>query len=535
MSACMRWETCSRSIFAASPASSASSPAFSASIRTWSATSYNQRRAIVCAHSSRCSSTSGAHRYSEAARSNASSSASPPSSVAASSYSARAWPISFCAIDEKATSSSSVGAIPVHSESRQPTISSSSASSRSSCARTLSGFLQPRLDRVAVDAAVLEVELVRPVGDRVHRFARHEPEGLALAAPAVLLACPRLGEDGVGRLDRSGVSERLALLLLAEDLEDRHRLRSEHGVANPLLLVEEAAREVEPLLRTRTVAGDHRLELRPVGLAVGPHAVVGAPQVRVRHRQAELPDLRHVPLEELLACLLVPLGLDPPDEHRILLARNRVPVELHQRPPPPVQRFLHELTLLLGTGHHREDHVAPVEDVERLLPADLLHDPRVRRVRALEERLLADDRRRVDEPGDHPDISPGNGRVVEDVVELRLAREQVGEHLVPRLTEVLGDAVDQLRVADLVLHLRRQRQLSLQRRRLEDPLALREHAHQLRVRMHLDELDQLLPVLLRQPVRRLDLPAGLDVLEELLGTRIHGSGLPTYRSLGCES
>ena len=28
--------------------------------------------------------------------------------------------------------------------------------------------------------------------------------------------------------------------------------------------------------------------------------------------------------------------------------------------------------------------------------------------------------------------------------------------------------------------------------------------------------------------------AGLDVLEELLCTRIHGSGLPTYRSLGCE-
>ena len=51
-----------------------------------------------------------------------------PSSTAASSYSARAWPISFCAIDENATSSSSVGAIPVHSESRQPRISSSSAS-----------------------------------------------------------------------------------------------------------------------------------------------------------------------------------------------------------------------------------------------------------------------------------------------------------------------------------------------------------------------------------------------------------------------
>ena len=39
--------------------------------------------------------------------------------------------------------------------------------------------------------------------------------------------------------------------------------------------------------------------------------------------------------------------------------------------------------------------------------------------------------------------------------------------------------------------------------------------------MHLDELDQLLPVLVRQPVRRLDLPAVLDVREELLCARVH--------------
>ena len=43
------------------------------------------RRAIVCAHSSRCSSTSGAQRYSSGGRSNASASASVPSSCAASS------------------------------------------------------------------------------------------------------------------------------------------------------------------------------------------------------------------------------------------------------------------------------------------------------------------------------------------------------------------------------------------------------------------------------------------------------------------
>src|SRR6476646_9434212 len=261
----------------------------------------------------RCSSTSGAQRYSSGLRSNASVSASVPSSAAASSYSARAWPISFCAIDENATSSSSVGAIPVHSESRQPRISSSSAIDRSSCARSLTCLLQPCLDRVAVDAAVLEVELVRPVGDRVHRLARHEPERLALAAPAVLLARPRFAERGVGRLDRAGMRERLPLLLLAEHLVDRH-LRSEQRVADPLLLVEEAAAKLEPLLRARPVPGDDRLQLGPVGLAVLPDAVVRTAQVRVGHRQAELPDLRHVSLEELLPRLLVALCLDPPHD-----------------------------------------------------------------------------------------------------------------------------------------------------------------------------------------------------------------------------
>src|SRR6185437_8521434 len=167
----------------------------------------------------------GAQRYSSGCRSNASASASVPSSAAASSYSARACPISFWAIDEKATSSSSVGAMPVHSESRQPTISSSSAnpSSRSvldESAGALTCLLQPSLDRVAVDAAVLEVELVGPVGDLVDRRARYEPEALALAAAAELLARPGIGEGRIGRLDRPRVRERLSLPLLAEDLVD---------------------------------------------------------------------------------------------------------------------------------------------------------------------------------------------------------------------------------------------------------------------------------------------------------------------------
>src|SRR5579864_675153 len=188
-------------------------------MRISSATSYSQRRAIVWPQSSRCNCTNGAHRYSDGSRSNASASASSESS----SYTARAWPISFCAIDENATSSSSIGAIPVHSESRHPMISSSSARpSRSS----FTCLLQPRLDRVAVDAPVLEVEFVRPFVDDVHRVARDEPERDRLAAAAVLLARPRLRELRVGRLHRAAVLERLPLAILPEDLPDHQAART---------------------------------------------------------------------------------------------------------------------------------------------------------------------------------------------------------------------------------------------------------------------------------------------------------------------
>src|SRR5579884_4350147 len=81
-------------------------------------------------------------------------------------------------------------------------------------------LLQPRLDRVAVDAAVLEVELVRPVVDDVQRLARHEPQRDRLAAPAVLLARPRLRELRIRGDDRAGVLERDAAAVLAEDLPD---------------------------------------------------------------------------------------------------------------------------------------------------------------------------------------------------------------------------------------------------------------------------------------------------------------------------
>src|SRR5437588_10015990 len=109
--------------------------------------------------------------------------------------------------------------MPVHSDSRQPRKSSSSAIDSS--ARSFTRLLQSRLDRVAVDTAVLEVELVGPVLDIADRVARDEPQRDRLAAAAVLLARPRLREIRVRSDDRAGVLERLALALAPEDFEDR--------------------------------------------------------------------------------------------------------------------------------------------------------------------------------------------------------------------------------------------------------------------------------------------------------------------------
>ena len=53
------------------------------------------------------------------------------------------------------------------------------------------------------------------------------------------------------------------------------------------------------------------------------------------------------------------------------------------------------------------------------------------RVGRVAQRHLGHDRRRVDQPGDHPDVGPADGRVVEDVVELGLAR-RAGRRTSPR-------------------------------------------------------------------------------------------------------
>src|SRR5215211_4177674 len=123
-------------------------------------------------------------------------------------------------MDEKATSSSSEGAMPVHSESRQPRISSSSAYSISRCARSLTRLPQLRLQRVPVDAVVGLLELVVEVGHFVDRVARDHPQRDRLLAPPVLLVREHLRERRVRRRQGAGVRERRAFLLLTKDLED---------------------------------------------------------------------------------------------------------------------------------------------------------------------------------------------------------------------------------------------------------------------------------------------------------------------------
>src|SRR2546426_10307577 len=184
-------------------------------MRSSSAVSYRTCRAIVRAQSgTKRRWTSGAQRYSSGRRSKAGASGSPERSWEI----ARAGPISFWAIEEKAASSSSTGAIPVHSELRQPRTSSSSAISSSAC--SFPRFSQLRLQRVAVHPVVVLAQLVDEVLEDADRLARHGPEGDGLAAAPELLVRVRVGEGLVRRVDRAGVLKRIALALLPEDLVD---------------------------------------------------------------------------------------------------------------------------------------------------------------------------------------------------------------------------------------------------------------------------------------------------------------------------
>ncbi len=190
--------------------------------------------------------------------------------------------------------------------------------------------------------------------------------------------------------------------------------------------------------------------------------------------------------------------------------------EHHQaRPPPAVHRVLHHRALLVGALHHRQQQVIALALVEGLFLADADHGPRIRAVGAAAERDLVHDRRAVDQPADDADVGPVQRRVVEDRRILGLAGVQCVDQVVARHAERLGRRVQVHAVAALVLHLREQDGLALERRRARDPVALGQHADDLAVRVLADLTDQRLAVALRHPVLRFDEFAARDLGVEL--------------------
>ncbi len=155
-------------------------------------------------------------------------------------------------------------------------------------------------------------------------------------------------------------------------------------------------------------------------------------------------------------------------------------------------------------------------DVEALLEADLVHRVGVGLPAGLLERRLPAHRGAVDEERDHRRLDPRVHRVVEAVQELALALGELVEHLVAGLhAEQLGGPVEQLAVADLVLDLRAERELAVERRRLADERALEVGAHDLRVRVELDHPRRRLAVLLRHVVLRAERPGPGALLDGL--------------------
>src|SRR5918999_2325742 len=287
-------------------------------------------------------------------------------------------------------------------------------------------------------------------------------------------------------------------------------------LADPGVVVPHGLPIQEPGLGHRAVALDHLPELVPAGIAPQPLApLVVVAKLGVRDADPEVPQLGDVRGEELLTEVLVRPGLDPPVQEDVLLGLGRLAEEVHDRPPPSVHGVLEHVPLLRCSADELQGQLLAVTEVERFLRADPAHGPDVGHVRAVEEGLLRDQGRAVDQPPDHRHVAPRLRRVVEDVVELRTAVDQVVEHLLPALAQVLGHPVQDLSVARLVLDLGREGELPAERRGPGDPLPFGQAAHHLRVGVHLDELEERLAILVGHPVPRLDLLAGVDAGFEL--------------------
>ena len=214
----------------------------------------------------------------------------------------------------------------------------------------------------------------------------------------------------------------------------------------------------------------------------------------------------------------------PAHRLRSVLRRRVVRAEHHQRrPPPAVERFLRHASLLRRAARQRHHDFEALALMEALFLADAHHRARVRAVRAAADRNLIHDRRAVDQPADRTDVRPGRRRIVEDARVLRGAGEQLLQQLVARHAERFGGAVQIHAVPAFVLHLRHQHGLATQSRRAGDPVAFRQHADDLRMRVLGNLADERLAIGVGHPVLRLDAVVGIDLrLEPLLQRRALG-------------
>ena len=146
--------------------------------------------------------------------------------------------------------------------------------------------------------------------------------------------------------------------------------------------------------------------------------------------------------------------------------------------------------------------------------ADADHRAGVRTVRRFREHRLIDDRGTIDQPADDAHVRPAQRRVVEDARILGASVEQRFNEIVTIDAECFGAAVDVETVAGFVLHFGNQRHLAPQTGRARDPVALGEHADDLRVRVLRHHARELLAIAFGHPVFRLDAFAGSDARVE---------------------
>src|SRR6185369_11914564 len=284
----------------------------------------------------------------------------------------------------------------------------------------------------------------------------------------------------------------------------------------------------QAFLVARAVAVDRRPELVPVDRPVVVVLAFLVPlEVGIGQRDAEHLGLGHGGIDEFLAQLIVGDALDAP-AHALRAVRAvgvGRPEHRQALPPPAIDGVLDHGLLFGGTGHHDEQGFVTLALVEGFLLADAHHGPGVGAVGAAAERDLVHDRGAIDQPADHANVGPGQGRVVEDRAVFGAAAMQAVEHLVAAGAQGLGGGIEVEAVAALVLDLGDQDGLALETRGARNPVAFGQHADDFAVGVLADLADQGLAVGLGHPVLRLDAAVGIDAgVEGGLQGRVFAGG-----------